>query len=266
MNGRLEALITIPAGATLTVDDGGGADVATLNNGTLYWTDLLAEIEAELEDAVGAGFTVSASFGELGTGRITIAKDSGTFKLLFSSDGLANLFGVAAAGTWNAAPAASFTSAAGVLGVWLPHCAMSGDKLDFDLQGHLKSDARYTMGPTGVTSTFVSTSAYRSFKGVRWVMVDRDRALDSVSSTVVSWQQFVRESLWGGNAYFPIDEAGLAPTVRVYYNADTDALIGAATGGDGVYSLVLKPDLELVQVTTGWTGLWTVEVQEMVKT
>src|SRR5574343_920547 len=264
MNGRLEALITL-ASQTFAVDDGGGADTVTLTDGTYYWTDLLAHVEARIEAAVGTDFTVTASFGETGSGKITIAKNSGTFKLLFSSTAQANLFGVAAATDWNGAAAASFTSARGVMGVWLPQCGMDGPDLDFDIAGHLETDLRHTMGPTGVVSAWISTSSYRSFKGVRWVHVDRDHALDGVNAAVVSWSQFVRQSQWGGDSYFPISPAGLAPPVRVYYNADTSALLGSATGGDGVYSLVLKPSLRLARATEGWTGLWTVELTELVK-
>src|SRR5574343_828862 len=113
MNGRLEALITL-ASQTFAVDDGGRSDTVTLTDGTYYWTDLLAHVEARIEAAVGTGFTVTASFGETGSGKITIAKNSGTFKLLISTTTKEKLFGVAAATDWNGPAAASVPSARGV--------------------------------------------------------------------------------------------------------------------------------------------------------
>lgn len=269
MNGRLEALVTI-ASQSVTADIGGGPVVVSLTDGTYYPTDLLAHVELRLETVLGVGFTITKDWGENGAGPWTLARDSGTYKLLFASLAQANLFGVATAAAWNAAPAASFTSSSGMLGVWLPGCPVSSDDpagLDFDLPGHLETDRRETLGPTGRLATYQSTSSYPCFERIRWSHVSRDRALYGVNPAIVSWTKFRRDCLSGGNStYFPIDENGRAPTVRFYYDADNNLLLGQATGYDGEYQVALPASEALKRAVPGWNGLWTVEIEEMTKT
>lgn len=257
--------IGTPATFDLVADIGAGAVPFVVAPASLYPSELLAAIELAIETATGSAFTVTKSFGEGGTGKWTLAKNAGTFKLLFDNDEQAQLLGVAAAATWNGGLAASFTSSAGVKGVFLPNCDLAGPGMNFKIPGHLRTDAVHTMSPSRRVKRLVANSAY-SFKKPGWKCLDEDHALDGVNSAVVSWQQFIRETQLGGySPYFDLTSTGDAPTVKIYYDADNNLVLGAATGNDGVYDLVFDPELEPDQITEGWTGLWSAELFEIVK-
>jgi hypothetical protein len=260
-NGRLEALITNSVNWTGSVNDGGGADTFTVTAGSRYPTDFLAALETALEAATGSGWTVTWSDGEAGTGIVTIAINSGSASVTWTSTDMRDLLGY----TGNLSSAASHVGARGMQGAYFPGCPLASESEDFDpdTQGNLVTDATHYRGPTGAVTRWVGNS-YRCFKRVIWSHVTRDRAIDGASATQVSWQQFVRQSQYGGLGYFPITSAGVPPKVKVYFNADTDTVVGAANSGDGIYYLILPPGLALMR-PSGWANLLTVEIPEMVK-
>ena len=250
MNGRLEAQITVPVGGwSVSVNDGGGADVATMTAGTYYVTEFLAELKARMDAATGKTFTITCASGEAGTGKVTISINVGTFTLTWTSTDLRNALGF----TGTLTPgAASFTSTNGAQAMWLPDCPYSGQMFDHQLVGHRVSDYRQSVSPTGEVYTLIGNH-YRQHKSVRWTHVGRDRAIDGANSAVISWQQWVRQCQWGDLSYFTVG----AP-VRFYSDATNSTLLGA-------YNLVLNPSLELPKSLDQWTQLWAVEIPRLIE-
>ncbi len=83
--GRLEAQLTVPVGGwdialTITAI---GAFTVTVPAGNYYPTDLLATLKTQLDAASGGDgvFTVTGSFGEAGTGKVTISHTVETFTI-----------------------------------------------------------------------------------------------------------------------------------------------------------------------------------------
>jgi len=65
--GSIEAGITNSSSWTVSVDDGGGADVATVTASTRYPTEFRAAFVAALNTATGKTFTLSGSYGSGGS-------------------------------------------------------------------------------------------------------------------------------------------------------------------------------------------------------
>ena len=88
--GRVEARITVPTGGwsvSLTITAIGGPYTVTVAAGNYFPTDLLSTLQTQLDAATGGdgAFTVSASWGEAGTGLVTIAHATQTFTLTWTS-------------------------------------------------------------------------------------------------------------------------------------------------------------------------------------
>ncbi len=211
-----------------------------------------------MDAATGKTFTLTVADDSNDTGFVTIAVGSGTFTLTWTATDLRDLLGF----TGTLTPtAASFTGTIGCLAVFLPTCPLIGPGMDYLINGHLRTDAKYQAGPTGTVSVW-SGNSYRSFRRARFPMLDRNHAIDGASATVTSWQKWIRETHLGGLSYFPIANGGIAPTVRVYADATANTIMGTS---NGIYRLVLPADQEMVQVAEGWTGLWSAEITEMIK-
>lgn len=258
MNGRLEAAATL-ASQSITADIGGGPVVVTFPDGDYFATDLAAMVEARLEAVLGAGFAVTTALTEAGSGKITVAKDAGTVKILFASTGQANLFGVAAVGDWNAAPAASWTSAAGMLQVWLPDAPMSN--IDPLVDGFLTTNAGYLKSPLGDLSLRIG-AGHKRHLDVTWSHVRRARVLDGADAALVSYEQWVRETQHGSNTFFPLTVGGYPPPVRFYRDATASLLVGP---GDGEFRMRAPRDFRGVRPVAEFTAYYTVVIPELVK-
>lgn len=261
---RLEALITVPDGGwSFTVNDGGGPDAVTFAEGDTYYpSSLLTTLKSKMDTATGKVFTVTGAFGSSGTGKVTISVSSGTYAIDWTG---ATVLRDVLGWTGNIAATATATSTNGMMGVWLPDCAISsaGD-IDFDSVGHLRTDAAFSVSPTGVV-TFWHGTDQQSFRSITWPLVSRSRAID-VASSLLSWQEFVRDSLLGGVSAFAASIT--PPTVTFYYDADNNYVVGQDAplpAGDGVYYLVVSPDLGLPRAAEGYTLLYTVQILEAFK-
>ena len=98
--GRVEARITVPTGGwsvSLTITAIGGPYTVTIPAGNIFPTDLLSSFQTQLDAATGGdgAFTVSASWGESGTGFVTIAHATQTFTLTWTSTDLRDVLGFA---------------------------------------------------------------------------------------------------------------------------------------------------------------------------
>lgn len=258
MNGRIEAAATLTS-QQVSADIGGGPVVVSFPNGEYFATDFVQMFEARLEAVLGVGFAVSAVLTEAGSGRLTVARDSGTVKILFGSLELANLCGVAAVGDWNAAPAASFTAAAGLQNAWLPDAPMS--EVDPLTDGFLLTNAGYLTSPTGDLSVRVG-SGHNRHQGVTWSHVRRARAVDGADAALVSWGQFVRITQFEGSSLFAHSAGGQPPAVRVYRDATANVLFGT---GDGEYRMRAARDLAMPRPVNNFLAYYTVTIPELKK-
>lgn len=252
MNGRLEKQITVPTGGwPMSVNDGGGVDVATVLANP-YWptTTFLAAVKAALDLATGKVFTITCAGGEAGTGQVTISINIGTFSITnWGSTDLRDALGF----TGTTGAAASVTSTNGMKGVWLPDCPVAGDSLDPTIVGHRISDRRETISPTGKIHTLVGNS-YRRHKNIRWTHVGRDCAIDGANSRVMSFQQWIRESHEGDLSYFAVG----AP-LRWY--PDSVSLLGTQ------YRMKVASDLALPKAPGmgETTQAWTCVIEQLVE-
>jgi hypothetical protein len=260
---RLEALITI-SGQTIQVNTGAGNVAVSLTDGTYYGTALLAHVQARIIAVIGGVWTVTGNFGFLGDGIVSVTRSGGTFKIQFANDAQAQLFGVALSTSWNGAFQGTWTGTLGMKGVWLPKCPIDGEDLHLGLKGQSRSDESQLIGPQGQLYGD-SSNEYFSFQQLMFEMVQDRRAVDSGSS-IVNWQSWVRTCLLAGDGtYFP-RPGGVAPTVKVYIDADTNTVLGSDAGGDGVYRLVLgEKALGLRRYMKGYAGWWTVDIAELIK-
>lgn len=258
--GRLDAKITNSTNWTLSVNDGGGADTVTITAGSRYTLEFIAALETALEAATGSGWTVTIADGEGASGKVTLAINSGTVSLTWVTTALRDLLGF----TGNSASAASHTGTNGMQSIWLPDCPIQGDDLHFSSTGNYEDDGTYNEGPTGKISVWLSSSK-ETFNNVRWTHVTDSRAISGVDSTLVCWQDWVVNTQKGGATPFSIGADGVPPLVKVYSNADSDTLLGAASGGDGIYRLILHRSLALPRPHADWYGLNTCTIPRMIK-
>lgn len=259
MRARLEAEMTFTANYTFTVNDGGGADACSVALGSYYPNPFITAFDAAITTGSGVSATVTVDDGDGGTGIVTITLGVAA-SIVFPSLDAARVLGFAST---TLASATTHVGTLGMLGMWLPDCPMSGPDLDLDSTGCVRSDAGYSVGPTGIAAVYVGTS-YKSFRGLRWSHVSRRKAIECGASPL-SWEAFVTECQWGGSYAFPVSAGGAAPTVLIYVDATNDTLLGAASSGDGEYRLVLSPEVALGMPAEGWTGVRTVEIAEAIK-
>jgi hypothetical protein len=249
--GRLEAQITIPVGGwsvsvaiTAVV---GSPFTVTVAAGTYYPTDLLSTFQTQLNAASGADgvFTVSGSFGESGTGLVTIAHTVETFTITWSSTDLRDALGF----TGTLTPAAlTFTGTRNAQGVWLPDCQLFAERGTND-PGYIQSDRTESVSPRG--DVYALKFQHRTvLPMVRWVHVTKPRA-KVVSETTVgaSFEQWWRYTHNAELSYFAV-----CPPVRLIWDADTSATYHE-------FRLIGRNTTEMPRVVEGWDGLWTVEIR-----
>lgn len=256
--GKLESLLTIPSGGyDFSLDDatGGPYTVSLTADNTYYWSaagndtvDLPARLKERMDAAsVGNTYTVTISAGEGGTGKLTIAVDSGTFDLTWTDTELRDLCGFDA----NISAAASSTGADQVHGLWLPDCPPMTPFSVSD-EGWDESDAITTMAPTGqLCSTVYNTRVATSLE---WRMVAKARARTADESTTnESFQTFYKQSLWGLKEW-----ASAGGPINYHPDADVD---GTFTN----YGVVLDKEFKPPQVTAGFDSWYTVMLRRLVK-
>ncbi len=214
--GRVEARITVPTGGwsvSLTITAIGGPYTVTVAAGNYFPTDLLSSFQTQLDAATGAdgAFTVSASWGETGTGLVTISHTIQTFTLTWTSTDLRDVLGFAG----NLTPAAlTFTGTLHARGVWLSDCEMDVDRgID---GGVYETDRAVQVSPQGDVDGLVYNTRPRQ-EGFTWMHVTHPRAQITYETTTgASFEQWWRDTHSALRSYFP--EA--APQLRVYYSAD----------------------------------------------
>lgn len=246
--GRLEAQITVPTGgyAVSATNAAGGPTTVTVPAGTYYPNDLLTTFAAQLNASRPPGWTVTVADDEGGTGLVTINCSSTPWSIAWSSTSLRNLLGF----TGNIVAVSSAQTGTSIVdGMWLPDCPMS--RLDTsDGASVVRSDARYSVSPTGKVIALVSNLHYR-YPPLRWSHLSRSRAVDYANRN--SWKRWVQRTHLGTLEYFPP-----SPPVRVYTDATADTLL------DAYYFAGLVDNSQPRPAVDGWDGLWSVDTPELI--
>ena len=241
--GRFEAQIVVPVGgwAVAATNGLGGPSTVTVAAGSYYLSDLMLEFQTQLNASRPNGWTVTGSFGEAGTGKVTI--DDAThynMSITWTSTDLRDVLGFS--GNIVAASSAQ-TGAAHARGLWIPatpKVTPYGD-LVFDRF----TDLRQTVGPNGGVNTMQGTS-FNGLDEISWPMVSNARAVGT--TTVGSFQYFWALLMTGLYSYVTAGSA-----VTYYWDADS--------GSNSIVYLVMAADSKLSQVVQGWTGLYPVRLR-----
>jgi hypothetical protein len=249
--GKLEAQITVPDGgwSVSATNGAGGPTTVTLAAGTYYPTDMITSFVAALEAGRPSGWTGSGSFGESGTGLVSLHCTSTPWSISWTSTDLRDALGF----TGNiSGVSAQQTGTRNAIGVWLPDCPMwhpTGHASDY---GQRNSDMRYTRSPSGYVKSLVA-NRYVALKGPRWDYVTAARArMGRESVTGESAEYFWRNAHTGTLSYIT---AGAY--VRLHLDADS------ATAGE--YKIISWQTSPGTVSINDWSSLWRVEIPEMIK-
>jgi len=254
--GKIEGQITVPTGGwTGSVNDGGGADVFTVAAGTYYHSspgsgaaDLIATLELALEAATGSGWTCSIAAGEGGTGLVTIAINSGTASVAWTSTDMRDALGF----TGDMGAAASHVSPRQARSLWLPDCPIVSPYGANDAGTDVAASA-HMVSPSGHVTGVRTARAVASW--LRWSACAGAKTRIQLETTVnTSFQKFWRDTIegtagWAAQPFGPI---------RVHWDADDDATYKA-------YKVAgrLAQTFEPTQVSEGWTGLWEINMDRI---
>lgn len=215
--GRVEARLTVPTGGwsvSLTVTTFAPPMVITIPAGNYFPTDLLATFKTQLDAAyVGDGaFTVSGSWGEAGTGLVTISHTVETFTVTWTSTDLRDVLGFTSTLT---PAAATFTGTLHARGVWLPNCEMDIDRgVD---GGVYELDRTTSVSPQGDVYGMGYTTRQRH-EGFTWPHITQPRAQITYEATTgESFERWWLDTHAATRSYF----AEVAPQLRVYEDAST---------------------------------------------
>lgn len=242
--GRLEAIVTTPVAgwsATFT-DPTNGATVVSIPGSLAYSP---SEIVDNYINALAPGWTATYSYGESGTGLVTITCSHTPFSISWTSTNLRDFLGYAAnstnVSTAQVAPAMSRA-------VWMPDCSYWSPR-SISVSGAAQSnvyvsDMRQVKSPTGLVSSIVGNT-YQTLDGVRWDAISAARAVttNSVYTTFEKWWLDTQIGQWSimsvGNKFY------------FFGSADDVAT-------PGIYQLVGLPTSALPQSVAGWTGRFRV--------
>lgn len=246
--GRIESIITVPAGVTVSATNGtGGPSVVTLTAGNYTATALLAHFVVRLNADRPTGWTGSLSIGGAGTGRISIA-GTGAWSLVWTSTILRDALGFTANIT---AVTGTQTGTGTARGLWLPDAVM---QLDGDsARAPIVSDLRTSEGPTGNVYAMSGNIKYRH-TNIKWSHVPRVRVHEAVAqfpgNTFETW---MRQTQFGGIVPWVGPGAGF----EIYDHNEIKL------GSDyGIVSWKISPALSSIEPKrssgSDWVGLWEI--------
>lgn len=251
--GYIEARVTVPSATTLTATNGGGGPTSVaITAGNYYITDLITHVQARLNaDRPGSGgatWTVSLSTADGGTGKVTISMSAGTFSITWTTAALGTLLGHSAITTQT-----SVTGSNACQGIFIPNCPLNVEGDPRIAPRH--TDLRETSSPTGLVFGVVGNMLYRH-RRLRYSHVVRERTFDT-SAADPSWERFIINAHLGqGHSWF-------TPCSRIRIVDQTGALVGNTTGITTWQMLGVR-GVEPVKVSDAWTGLWAIEIPELV--
>jgi hypothetical protein len=240
----------------LTESAGGGTNTITLLADTYYWssvdgvgstlTTTLASLcdDQSVTNGNSNGYTFALSAGELGTGKLTVSVDSGTFTLTSIQADLLALMGF----TGDMTPtAASFVGTNHVESLWLPDCPVE-TPYGLASSGLVSSEAMVTLAPDGT---------YFASHGSKMTTNEYIYQAVSVAKTVAASEGTTGESYetwWLDTVRGEEPWATAGRQVRFYKDTDVDAtyLTFNVTG-------VSRP--EISRRESSYDGYWRVRLE-----
>lgn len=253
--GRIDAQITVPTGgwsvSVAITAIGGSPFTVTIAAGTYYPVDLLSTFQTQLDAASGAdgAFTVSASWGEAGTGFVTIAHATQTITVTWTSTALRDVLGF----TGTLTPAAlTFTGTEACEAVWLPNAEAAFYYGNGD-EGHTETDASSTISPRGDVKRLVYNTR-QVLPSATWSHVQKAFARAAAETTTnASFERWWRNTQGGELSYFEP-----AAPVRLVWNADSPSTYKT-------YRLPGLTSTEMTRVVDEWNGLFRIEIPRLVR-
>lgn len=246
--GRLEGLFTIPSGWTLSATNGaGGPSTVTPTPGTYSTTTYCTELQTQLNTSRASGWTVTPSFGESGTGLVTINCTSTNWSITWTSAELGSLIGHSNIG-------ARATSLAGgiVPGVWMPDCAY-WSPYDVGDHGHYVTDLRQTVSPGGRVKTLYGNKM-RVLAGLKWEAVINSRVKSFNAGSAYQTFEGFWQSVVLGETY-----VAFAAGSQVYFYPNADV------ASANTYTIVDLGTFAPPQLVNGWAGRYRVELPRMIE-
>lgn len=241
LRGRLEAQI-YQASAWAPTATGTASAAATVSaSSTRFPTDLLTAFATALSTATTDTVTVTGSWGESGTGLVTIASSANLAINWGAATDLRDLLGF----TGNLSAATSHVATKATQGVWLPNCILAPERSTSDT-GIYEAVMPQTVSPTGSTKTLSGSIRVR-LPATTWSHVPKAYAIRSADSSgaTMSFERFWYQTQYGGLSYFRP-----GAVVNVYTDAGTPTLLGD-------YKLLWAngtPNIE--RAVEGWDGLF----------
>lgn len=244
--GRLEAQITVPTGGHTIAVVGTASGNATVAAGTYYPTDYLSAWAAAVSAVTTDNNQFVASWGESGTGKISIVS-SANLSVTWTNTNARDLLGYVA-------PLVSSTNHAAprqFRGVWLPNAELASAYGNAD-EGHTETDAGSTESPRGDIKTLVYTTR-QVLPWVRWSHTPKEFARISAETTLgASFEQWWRWTQGGELSYF---ETG--SPFRLYWDA--------ASVTYKTYRMATRKGTEMPRVVEGWNGLYDINLERLVR-
>jgi hypothetical protein len=235
---------------TATFTDSGGSTPVSIGAGNWWPNEVIDEINSQIGGG-GSNWTVTASYGEGGTGRVTISTTDTPFDVTWTSD----LYQVLGFDSDITGAVSAQTGVHHARGVWLPGVVKYSPRGDAAITngGAIVTDITTSIGPTGAVHGLYSQS-HRQHRDIRWMAVPQARALEAYEAVQgESFEAFFRDAALGRvSSYLPV----MAP---VRFAPD------ASVGGVFVEGRLLWPrDFDLTAFVDGWAGRFNVELPALV--
>lgn len=259
--GRIEALIVVPAGESLSAtNNGGGPTAVSLTAGEYYPTAFCAHVQTRLNavrpGAGGALWTVTL---DTTTGQVTIAMSAGTLSIAapFAGSDLGSLLGFAV----NPTAVAAATGANQMRGVFIPNRPIVVEASDPNM-APLQTDLRQSRTAQGRVVGIGGGNGFHLHRRVYWEHVEKARVWEYVATTVNgTWETFLKDVQLGrGHAWFRPSSL-----VQLYDTANVKVGI-AANAGAGVAGWYMEglDGIEPRRSIDHWTGAYTIEIPRLV--
>jgi hypothetical protein len=270
-NGRVEAIMTVPSGQTITAtNSGGGPTAVTLTAGSYTTTGFCSMLQTQLNATrTPANWTVSVSTGSsgvTGTGLVTINwTGTGTYSVTFTggSTTARTILGFTADISGVAAGTASVGTKQAI-GVWIPNVAMLTD-IDRGM-APMQTDLRQVQSPSGQVTSIVGTTYYRH-TGMVWshVPLSQIRETQTVYSNA-SLEFWLKETQFGQST---TGWYSAGSPIQAWDDSGTQvgADLNSGSGPSAGWTILNVPSIAtpvLTKAIPGFNGLWRVVFGELV--
>ncbi len=256
-HGRIEGLISHStfAPATTFTDTGGAGSItipsfdyfmsSIATGGVRSFLDELAN-QLNINATLNGTYTVTGSFGEGGTGKVTIAADE-AFTVTWGNADLRDILGFDV----DLVSATSHTGNVHARMVWLPD-APHITVLGADDDGFSESNVRVIESSDG--TVYYSGERDRTVRQILWQAVSRSRArLRGQTIPNESFEQFFIDAIQGSFVF--AKQAGL---LRVYFDADVDATFFTYKMASNLSIIPTVPMLD------NSNALWNIQLERLV--